>query len=58
LPQFSIDTAAATGLHLLIDHADLGAGEVDALLGGGDVTVTAYRKLRWGGRTGLLLEAA
>jgi hypothetical protein len=58
VPQFAIDQAAAPQLHLLIDHADLGTGALDALLGGGDVTVTAYRKLRWAGRTGLLLEAA
>lgn len=58
VPQFAIDPTAAPQLHLLIDHADLGTGALDALLGGGDVTVTAYRKLRWAGRTGLLLEAA
>jgi len=28
------------------------------MLASGNVTIETYRKLRWGGRTGLLLEAA
>ncbi len=58
LPQLSIDAAALPRLRLLIDHADLTAETLQPLLQSGTVSVVAYRKLRWGGKTGLLLEAA
>ena len=38
--------------------ADLSAEVLQPMLRAGHVNVTAYRKLRWSGRTGLLLEAA
>jgi len=58
VPQLSIDTQATPALRLLVDHADITADLLQPLLNSGTVTVEAYRKLRWGGRTGLLLEAA
>lgn len=58
LPQLSVDPAAGAQLHLLVDHADLDAEALRPLLPGGAVTVQSYRRLRWSGRTGLLLEAA
>lgn len=58
LPQCSIDTHARAKLELLVDHADSDAQHLQPLLESGFVTVRAYRKLRWAGKTGLLLEAA
>ena len=45
-------------LRLLVDHSDLSADALQPVLQSGSVTVQSYRKLRWGGRTGLLLDAA
>jgi hypothetical protein len=58
VPQFAIDAHQLPGLHLLVDHADMSATILQPLLQTASVTVHAYRKLRWGGKTGLLLEAA
>lgn len=58
VPQLSIDAQALPALRLLVDHADITADLLQPLLNSGSVTVEAYRKLRWGGRMGLLLEAA
>lgn len=58
LPQFAIDTHQAPRLRLLVDHSDLAADALQPVLQSGNVTVQSYRKLRWGGRTGLLLDAA
>jgi hypothetical protein len=57
LPQFAISHATPQ-LRLLVDQADLSAGVLHPFLAGGGVTVQPYRKLRWGRKTGLLLEAA
>ena len=58
VPQLSIDTQQAPHLSLLIDQADSAAQTLQPMLQGEHVTVKTYRKLRWGGKTGLLLEAA
>ena len=58
LPQMSIDPAAPPRLRLLVDHADLSAEILQPMLQSNRVTVQAYRRLRWGAKTGLLLEAA
>jgi hypothetical protein len=58
LPQFNIDAHRLPRLELLVDHADLSADILQPLLASGNVLVRAYRKLRWAGKTGLLLEAA
>jgi hypothetical protein len=58
VPQLSIDTHQAPHLSLLIDQADSAAHTLQPMLQGDHVTVKTYRKLRWGGRMGLLLEAA
>jgi hypothetical protein len=58
LPQFSIDTHAMPEMRLLVDRRDLSAEQLQPLLQAGNVTVHTYRKLRWGAKTGLLLEAA
>jgi hypothetical protein len=58
VPQLSIDTHQAPHLSLLVNQADSTAHTLQPMLEGGNVTVKTYRKLRWGGKTGLLLEAA
>jgi hypothetical protein len=58
VPQMSIDAHQHPRLHLLVDHADMTADVLQPILQSDSVTVHAYRKLRWGGKTGLLLEAA
>ncbi len=58
VPQLSIDTHQAPHLSLLVDQADSAAHTLQPMLQGQHVTVKTYRKLRWGGKTGLLLEAA
>jgi hypothetical protein len=58
MPQFSIDAHQLPQLHLLVDHADLTAEILQPVFESGNVKVQAYRRLRWGDRTGLLLEAA
>ncbi|HEX3356580.1 MAG TPA: hypothetical protein VHS31_06320 [Tepidisphaeraceae bacterium] len=58
VPQFAIDAHQLPKLQLLIDEADVSAEILQPMLQSGNVTVVAYRKLRWAGRTGLLLKAA
>jgi len=58
LPQFAIDGLRHPRLRLLVDHADAGAATLAPMLESNTVSVQAYRKLRWAGKTGLLLEAA
>ncbi len=58
LPQLSLDAAATPHVRLFVDHVDLTADVLQPLLQSSTVTVHAYRKLKWGPKTGLLLEAA
>ena len=58
LPQFAIDTNQSPRLRLLVDQSDMAADLLQPVLQSEYVTVQSYRKLRWGGRTGLLLDAA
>jgi hypothetical protein len=58
LPQFAIDPNQSPRLRLLVDQSDLAAEALQPVLQSDNVTVQSYRKLKWGGRTGLLLEAA
>lgn len=58
VPQLSIDGHRHPALRLLVDHADLSADALAPMLESANVTVQAYRKLRWGGKMGLLLDAA
>jgi hypothetical protein len=54
----SIDATMPPRLRLMVDHADLSAEILQPMLQSNRVTVQAYRRLRWGQKTGLLLEAA
>jgi hypothetical protein len=58
VPQLAIDPCAHPCLRLLVDHADLSADVLQPMLHSSTVTVQAYRRLRWGGKVGLMLEAA
>ncbi|HEY1922470.1 MAG TPA: hypothetical protein VGG44_06865 [Tepidisphaeraceae bacterium] len=58
LPQLAIDAAATPAVRLLVDHDDLWADTLQPLLHSDTITVQAYRRLKWGTKTGLLLEAA
>ena len=57
-PQCAVDPNAEPRLHLLVDPTDASADALQPLRIGGGVSIAAYRKLRWGGKTGLMLEAA
>jgi hypothetical protein len=58
VPQLMIDAHRFPRLRLLVDQADASAEALQPMLQSGHVTVEAYRRLRWGDRTGLLLDAA
>ena len=58
VPQLAIDAHAMPKLRLMVDHADTTADVLTTILQNPAVEVKAYRTLRWGNRTGLLLEAA
>ena len=58
LPQFSIDPDSMPTLRLVVEHSDADADMLVPMTENGNVTIQTYRKLRWGDRTGLLLEAA
>jgi len=58
VPQMAIDAHQMPQLSLLVDRADAGAATLEPMLQSDNVTIETYRKLKWGGKTGLLLEAA
>ena len=58
LPQFAIDSRQTPRLRLLVDRADLAADALHPMLQSEHVTIQSYRKLRWGERLGVFLEAA
>lgn len=58
LAQYRVDDSADVLLHLLVSRADVNADALRPLMSTGRVTIQAYRRLTWGGRCGLLLEAA
>jgi hypothetical protein len=58
LPQLAIDVQQSPRLRLLIDQADVSADALHHLLQSATVQVQTYRRVRWGDKQGLLLEAA
>ena len=58
MPQLAIDASRPTLVQVIIDQADRTAEGLRPLLGNSRITIRSYRKLRWAGRTGLLLDAA
>jgi hypothetical protein len=58
LPQLAVDATRLPRLRLIVDQADMTAELLQPMLQNGQITVQTFRRLRWGGKTGLLLEAA
>ncbi len=58
LPQFAIDVDRVPQLRLLIDQSDASAESLQPMLQAETVQVQTYRRVRWGGKNGLLLQAA
>ena len=58
MPQLAIDAQAIPSVRLLVDYSDLSAEQLQPLLHSQAVSVQAYRKIKWGEKRGLLLEAA
>jgi len=58
LPQFALDAHQLPHLRLLVDHAETSADVLHSMFAADTVQVQTYRRVRWGQRRGLLLEAA
>lgn len=58
VPQLAIDPQQAPRLRLLVDESDAGSEALGPMLTGEHVAVQSYRRVKWGGRAGLLLDAA
>lgn len=58
MPQMAIDPHHHPRLRLLVEQSDRGGDLLQPMLQSNSVAVHSYRKLRWGDRRGLLLEAA
>jgi hypothetical protein len=58
LPQFALDAHQLPHLRLLVDQADTDAEVLQSVMAADTVKVQTYRRVRWGERKGLLLEAA
>jgi hypothetical protein len=58
LNQYRISGDTPVRVRLLVAHSDAGADALRPIMGSSDVSVVAYRRLRWGNREGLLLDAA
>jgi hypothetical protein len=58
LPQFALDAHQHPHLRLLVDQGDINAEVLQPIFQVNTVSIQTYRRVRWGGRTGLLLDAA
>lgn len=58
MPQMNIDALAMPRLVLLVDQSETVSDQLRSIVAGGNVTVLGYRKVRWSGKSGLLLQAA
>ena len=58
LQQYRLAGDGGVAVRLYVAHADANAGELRPLLGSAEVSVRTYRRLRWAGREGVLLDAA
>jgi hypothetical protein len=58
VPQLAIDAGQAPQLRLLVEQCDAGAEVLQPMLARDHVAVQSYRRVKWGGKAGLLLEAA
>jgi hypothetical protein len=58
VPQLSIDSSQTPRLRLLVDQMDAAAEVLQPMLTGDHVAVQSYRRVKWGSKAGLLLDAA
>lgn len=58
LPQFALDAQQTPHLRLLVDQSDLAAEVLQPLFQIDTVALRTYRRVRWGERVGLMLNAA
>jgi hypothetical protein len=58
LPQFALDAHQMPHLRLLVEQSDASAEVLQPLFQTGTCSVQTYRRIRWGQRMGLLLNAA
>jgi hypothetical protein len=58
MPQLAIDAGAAPMLQVFVNHADRCAQALAPLVESRQVMIQSYRRLRWGEKKGLLLDAA
>lgn len=58
LPQLAIDVERPPALRLLVDSRDAMAEALSPLLHDQRVVLQTYKRLKWGAKTGLLLQAA
>jgi hypothetical protein len=58
LPQFALDPHQLPHLRLLVDQVDSDADVLQPIFQANNVSIHTYRHVRWGDRTGLLLDAA
>ena len=58
MPQLAIDVQIPPHVRLVVDQNDLSADALQPLLQVDTVSIQTYRRVRWGDRRGLLLEAA
>jgi hypothetical protein len=56
LPQLKVDVDATPRVRLLVDHADRSASGLAPMLTDARVTIQTYRQVKWGGRSGLMVE--
>jgi len=58
MPQLAMDCSRPPVLHLLVEDSHAQVPAAAALFRGENIIVKGYRRVRWGGRAGLLLDAA
>ena len=58
LPQFALDAHQLPHLRLLVDQSDVNADVLQPMFQVNTVSIHTYRRVRWGQKTGLLLDAA
>jgi hypothetical protein len=58
MPQFALDSQQSPHLRLIVEHGQFNAQALSPLFQSNAVSVQTYRRLRWGQRLGLLLDAA
>lgn len=58
MPQFALDALQHPHLRLFVDQADVHAEQLAPIFGVNTVSIHTYRRIRWAGKQGLLVNAA